>query len=400
MKVQKEIENVTRVPNRYPIEPLTMEDAVLFHKKVVDNYEKMRKDLNKELGIGDIEEEGFTGRTDEKVSTPELKKMRLSESLFNEQLENTDGWPEEIGDELSGAFETLNNLQYEINSCVRGAYTDCDNIEDLVEYIIDSANFLIDRAEYLKFNSQSLNEELEETEDWPEEVRRILRDKFEEFHDLEVEIENYNSDISRGEYISCEDANELADYIEDLANRLTKDAEYLRSEADRLNEDIIDVGERVKQQEEEKARTEAEEKRKKEQEEETKRLIQQDEARAKAEKEREEKWAKEEAEKEREQQYRDNLWREKDWNAELKKAGGDWNKVNFTGYDDADIETIKNIYANQDERDKRAYERAKAKEEAEKQSKERQEKIEKAKNAIKSLPNNLKATANKAGINI
>lgn len=175
MKVQKEIENVTRVPNRYPIEPLTMEDAVLFHKKVVDNYEKMRKDLNKELGIGDIEEKGFTGRTDGKFSTPELKKMKLSESLFNEQLENTDGWPEEIGDALSGAFDTIYNIQYELENCVRGAYTDCNTVEELVEYIIDSAEFLIDRAEYLKLNSQSLNEDfkdpfmkdmLERVKDW------------------------------------------------------------------------------------------------------------------------------------------------------------------------------------------------------------------------------------------
>ena len=84
MRIQKEIENVERVKNRVATAPLTMEDAVEFHKQVVDRIEKDRKDINKELGIGDVEEDGFTGASKEtkKVSTPELKKMKLSESLF------------------------------------------------------------------------------------------------------------------------------------------------------------------------------------------------------------------------------------------------------------------------------------------------------------------------------
>lgn len=84
MRIQKEIENVERVKNRVATVPLTMEDAVEFHKQVVDRIEKDRKDINKELGIGDVEEDGFTGASKEtkKVSTPELKKMKLSESLF------------------------------------------------------------------------------------------------------------------------------------------------------------------------------------------------------------------------------------------------------------------------------------------------------------------------------
>lgn len=85
MRIQKEIENVERVKNRVATVPLTMEDAVEFHKQVVDRIEKDRKDINKELGLdSDIEEKGFTGASKEpkKVSTPELKKMKLSESLF------------------------------------------------------------------------------------------------------------------------------------------------------------------------------------------------------------------------------------------------------------------------------------------------------------------------------
>ena len=85
MRIQKEIENVERIENRQPVEPLTMEDAVIQHKKAVDKYEEERKEINKELDLDDdIEEKGFTGASKEpkKVSTPELKKMKLSESLF------------------------------------------------------------------------------------------------------------------------------------------------------------------------------------------------------------------------------------------------------------------------------------------------------------------------------
>lgn len=86
MRIQKDIENLERVKDKMATMPLTFEDAIEFHKQVVDRIEKERKEVNKELGIGDIEEDGFTGASKEpkKVSTPELKKMKLSESLFSE----------------------------------------------------------------------------------------------------------------------------------------------------------------------------------------------------------------------------------------------------------------------------------------------------------------------------
>lgn len=86
MRIQKEIENVERVKDKIATMPLTMEDAIEFHKQVVDRIEKERKEINKELDLDDdIEEKGFTGASKEpkKVSTPELKKMKLSESLFH-----------------------------------------------------------------------------------------------------------------------------------------------------------------------------------------------------------------------------------------------------------------------------------------------------------------------------
>ncbi len=89
MRIQKEIENIERVKDKIATMPLTMEDAIEFHKQVVDRVEKERKEINKELDLdNDIEEKGFTGASKEpkKVSTPELKKMKLAESLFESVL--------------------------------------------------------------------------------------------------------------------------------------------------------------------------------------------------------------------------------------------------------------------------------------------------------------------------
>ena len=85
MRIQKDIDNLERIKDKIATMPLTFEDAIEFHKRVIERVEKERKEANKELGIGDIEKDGFTGRTDNfKTSTPELKKMKLSESLFEE----------------------------------------------------------------------------------------------------------------------------------------------------------------------------------------------------------------------------------------------------------------------------------------------------------------------------
>lgn len=110
MRIQKEIENVERVKDKIATMPLTMEDAIEFHKQVVDRIEKERKEINKELDLDDdIEEKGFTGASKEpkKVSTPELKKMKLAESLFhslNEDLQD---------DLINDVYNKLGDLAFE-----------------------------------------------------------------------------------------------------------------------------------------------------------------------------------------------------------------------------------------------------------------------------------------------
>lgn len=159
MRIQKEIANVENIKNRQPIEPLTMEDAVRAHKAAIDRIEKDRKDVNKELGIEGIEEKGFTGasREPKKVSTPELKKMKLAESLF-EELEETSKWPDEVRDILFLALEDIQDFKYEIDNCVRGVRTGCHTIEELAEYVEMLSTWLHALAEQLMDDASHLNE--------------------------------------------------------------------------------------------------------------------------------------------------------------------------------------------------------------------------------------------------
>ena len=175
MRIQNEIENVERVKEKIATMPLTMEDAIEFHKKVAERVQKDRKDINKELGIGDVEKDGFTGRTKNfKTSTPELKKMKLSESLF-EELEDTDGWGDEIEYILSETFSKIENLIYEINNCRRGSYTDCETAEELADYIHRLAEDLDECSYEIKANSKNINESL--NEDWDDLINDIEKEE-------------------------------------------------------------------------------------------------------------------------------------------------------------------------------------------------------------------------------
>ena len=86
MRIQKTIDNVERVKDKVATMPLTMEDAIEFHKKVIERVEKDRKEANKAMGVGDVEKNGFTGASEKpkKIKSKELKKMHLEESLFED----------------------------------------------------------------------------------------------------------------------------------------------------------------------------------------------------------------------------------------------------------------------------------------------------------------------------
>lgn len=48
-----------------------------------------------------------------------------------------EGWDEEQLGDLSEILDKAYKLSYEVERCVRGAYTDCTTYEDLAEYIVN-----------------------------------------------------------------------------------------------------------------------------------------------------------------------------------------------------------------------------------------------------------------------
>lgn len=70
-----------------------------------------------------------------------------SKNKLRESEEDEDGWSEDILDEVEGVISDIEQLAYELRSCVRGAYTRCETREELSDYITNLANDLMDAAE-------------------------------------------------------------------------------------------------------------------------------------------------------------------------------------------------------------------------------------------------------------
>lgn len=60
---------------------------------------------------------------------------------------SSDGWSEAIQTAVQDACDDISQLQYEINSCVRGSFTNCDSAEELADYIRSLANNLLSAAD-------------------------------------------------------------------------------------------------------------------------------------------------------------------------------------------------------------------------------------------------------------
>lgn len=64
--------------------------------------------------------------------------------------ESEDGWGEDIEDILSDVFDKTDRFIYEIRNTVRGAYTDCETVEDLAEYIRNLASEFEEAADEIE----------------------------------------------------------------------------------------------------------------------------------------------------------------------------------------------------------------------------------------------------------
>ena len=192
--------------------PYQIGDAVQRHIRKRAEIEDSMKEKDKE--VDELEKENQVDSHKE-VKTDDLKKMKLSEDLFeafddkaevdddkyskyfdedgklkpeladeyfaltdgvNESLNESadDGWPEELANDP--IIEKLDKFTYEMKHAVRGAYTGAKTLSDLFNYVgdlIDEMNEFEDYVEYLSSTNESLKKNLTEA----------LEDQYEDLYD-------------------------------------------------------------------------------------------------------------------------------------------------------------------------------------------------------------------------
>lgn len=192
--------------------PYQLGDAVQRHIRKRAEIEDSMKEKDKE--VDELEKENQVDSHKE-VKTDDLKKMKLSEDLFeafddkaevdddkyskyfdedgklkpeladeyfaltdgvNESLNESadDGWPEELANDP--IIEKLDKFTYEMKHAVRGAYTGAKTLSDLFNYVgdlIDEMNEFEDYIEYLSSTNESLKKNLTEA----------LEDQYEDLYD-------------------------------------------------------------------------------------------------------------------------------------------------------------------------------------------------------------------------
>lgn len=180
--------------------PYQIGDAIQSHIRKRTEVENRMKDKDKE--VDELEKENQVDSHKE-VKTDALKKMKLSEDLFEayqddpeynpnfdedkydkyfdedgklkpeladeyfaltDSIEESlhedyqDGWPEEIGQEA--VFDKLDKLAYELRTSVRGAYTKAKTMKQLSDYVQELADELSDIAARIEAGDYGLDENL------------------------------------------------------------------------------------------------------------------------------------------------------------------------------------------------------------------------------------------------
>lgn len=193
--------------------PYQIGDAVQSHIRKRAEIEDSMKEKDKE--VDELEKENQVDSHKE-VKTDDLKKMKLSEDLFEafsdeaevdddkyskyfdetgklkpeladeyfaltdgveESLHEDyqDGWPEDLAD-LS-VFTKLDKLIYELQTSVRGAYTKAKTLDQLSDYIQDLADELSDVAARIEAGDFGLDEGLKKN------LTEALEDQYEDLYD-------------------------------------------------------------------------------------------------------------------------------------------------------------------------------------------------------------------------
>lgn len=144
----KEYDNIYNVFDESEIDAFFEEDFFDFDQNFIDTINKFIDNVNQTSDEWESDEWNNEIKSYFEESAPASSKNKLKESEDDdEDEEEDDGWSEDILDEMEGVLSDIEQLAYELRSCVRGAYTRCETRGELSDYITNLANDLLDAAE-------------------------------------------------------------------------------------------------------------------------------------------------------------------------------------------------------------------------------------------------------------
>ena len=191
----------------------------------------------------------YQGKSFSADSLDELKQsladaydeMKKEINDLPEELEDNDGWGDEISDELEPIFDDIDRVMYEVRNAVRGSYgIRGKNVEDLVAKLNDLSDQLAMKAEEFEEDEDRLNEEMP----LDHKAQRELIGQLVRINKLSDEILSYDQEYDFNEeedQIVIDHINDTLAKIKELAGKLNATIKEDCTDKE-VNEDAGDAG--------------------------------------------------------------------------------------------------------------------------------------------------------------
>lgn len=182
------------------------EDTV---EKLIRKYisEDERKGLGAEILTPD--------EVEAKYGVRDLKDLK-----FEEELQDTDGWGEEIHDKLEPLFDEVERLMYEIRNGRRDSYA---NFGDTAQDLADKLNDLADQFGYMADEMEIQKDQLDEAIPTDYDKQRELMGKLVRINELSDEILSYDKEYDfndEEDQLTIDHLNDTLDKLKDLCKKL------------------------------------------------------------------------------------------------------------------------------------------------------------------------------------
>ena len=169
------------------------------------------------------------------------EEMKKEIKDLPEELEDNDGWGDEISGELEPIFDDIDRVMYEVRNAVRGSYgIRGKNVEDLVAKLNDLSDQLAMKAEEFEEDEDRLNEEMP----LDHKAQRELIGQLVRINKLSDEILSYDQEYDFNEeedQIVIDHINDTLAKIKELAGKLNATIKEDCTDKE-VNEDAGDAG--------------------------------------------------------------------------------------------------------------------------------------------------------------